>query len=156
MGKKPTNWNLWGKVIAAGLVAGIGGPMFTSWVTPTEDEIRAKYNPDLRRRSLEGRAAREQEFDEFVTKLKEYSKSDKPIWVVAKEDRERQQKKAIEDAKTRDIEAAARREEMRRQAGLGGAAAPNDAAVTTKSPEAPVGADQASQGRGWFSWLGWR
>lgn len=60
------------------MVFGVGGPLFTAWVSPSEEEIRAKYNPDLRRRSIEGKAAREQEFDEFVTKLKEYSKSDKP------------------------------------------------------------------------------
>lgn len=52
--------------------------MLTAYVTPTEEEIRKRYNPDLRRRSEENRAQREQEFDDFVTKLKEYSKSDKP------------------------------------------------------------------------------
>ncbi len=62
----------------SGLIVGIGGPLFTAWISPSEEEIRAKYNPELRQRSIEGKAAREQEFDEFVTKLKEYSKSDKP------------------------------------------------------------------------------
>lgn len=62
----------------SGLFIGVGGPLLTAWLSPTEEELRAKYNPDLRKRSLEGRAAAEQEFDEFVTKLKEYSKSDKP------------------------------------------------------------------------------
>lgn len=57
---------------------GIGGPAFTYWVTPTEEELRSRYNPDLLKKSIEGRADREREFDEFVTKLKEYSKSDKP------------------------------------------------------------------------------
>lgn len=47
-------------------------------LTPTEEELRAKYNPDLLKKSIEMREEREQEFDEFVTKLKEYSKSDKP------------------------------------------------------------------------------
>lgn len=107
MPKTPINWRLWTKVAIAlvlpnptqpnqtappapvrknprltprhsGLFFGVGGPLFTAWVSPSEEEIRAKYNPDLRRRSIEGKAAREQEFDEFVTKLKEYSKSDKP------------------------------------------------------------------------------
>lgn len=62
----------------SGLTVGIGGPAFTAWVSPSEEEIRAKYNPELRQRSIEGKAAREAEFDEFVTRLKEYSKSDKP------------------------------------------------------------------------------
>lgn len=52
--------------------------MFTSWISPSEEELRAKYNPDLRKRSLEQGEQRQQEFDEFVTKLKEWSKSDKP------------------------------------------------------------------------------
>jgi len=78
MGKKPTNWRLWGKVAAVSVVVAVGGPAFTAWLSPSEEEIRAKYNPDLRRRSIEGKAQREQEFDEFVTRLKEYSKSDKP------------------------------------------------------------------------------
>lgn len=47
-------------------------------MTPTEEELRSRYNPDLLKKSIEGRAEREREFDEFVTKLKEYSKSDKP------------------------------------------------------------------------------
>jgi hypothetical protein len=49
-------------------------------LTPTEEELRAKYNPDLRKKSmdLESREERQQEFDDFVTRLKEYSKSDKP------------------------------------------------------------------------------
>jgi hypothetical protein len=37
-----------------------------------------KYNPDLQKRSLENRIERQQDFDDFVGKLKEYSKSDKP------------------------------------------------------------------------------
>lgn len=62
----------------SGIVVGVGGPLFTAWVSPSEEEIRAKYNPELRKRSIEGKAAREQEFEEFVTRLKAYSKSDKP------------------------------------------------------------------------------
>lgn len=51
--------------------------MFTSWVTPSQEELRAKYNPDLRKRAEEQGREKEEEFDAFVTKLKEYSKSDK-------------------------------------------------------------------------------
>ncbi|CAG9940721.1 unnamed protein product [Clonostachys rosea f. rosea IK726] len=126
MPKKPFNWRMWTKVAIAGVTFGVGGPMLTAYVTPTEEEIRKRYNPDLRRRSEENRAQREQEFDDFVTKLKEYSKSDKPIWVVAKEarereDREREEKrrKDIRDsAKAKEQELEARREEMRKETGL--------------------------------------
>jgi hypothetical protein len=47
-------------------------------LTPSEEQLRSRYNPDLQKRSLEGREEKEQEFDEFVTRLKAYSKSDKP------------------------------------------------------------------------------
>lgn len=48
------------------------------WLTPTEEELRSRYNPELRKKSLENREERQQDFDDFVTRLKEYSKSDKP------------------------------------------------------------------------------
>lgn len=56
----------------------VGGPAFVIWVSPTDEELFQKYNPELKKRSLERRFEREQEFDDFVVKLKEYSKSDKP------------------------------------------------------------------------------
>jgi hypothetical protein len=56
----------------------IGGPALTMWLTPTDEELFQKYNPELQKRSLERRYERQKEFDDFVTKLKEYSKSDKP------------------------------------------------------------------------------
>lgn len=37
-----------------------------------------RYNPELQRRSLERRKEKQEDFDNFVGKLKEYSKSDKP------------------------------------------------------------------------------
>jgi hypothetical protein len=56
------------------------------WLTPTEEELRSRYNPELRKKSLENREERQQEFDDFVTRLKEYSKSDKPSECVLFED----------------------------------------------------------------------
>ena len=73
----------------------IGGPALVMWVTPTEDELRKvcfrnailnliltisvqRYNPDLQKRSLENRQQKQEDFDQFVGKLKEYSKSDQP------------------------------------------------------------------------------
>ena len=37
-----------------------------------------RYNPDLQKRSLQNRQGTQQDFDDFVGKLKEYSRSDKP------------------------------------------------------------------------------
>lgn len=62
----------------SGAAVAVGGPAFTMWLTPTEEELRSRYNPELRKKSLENREERQQEFDDFVTRLKEYSKSDKP------------------------------------------------------------------------------
>jgi hypothetical protein len=60
------------------VVLAVGGPAFTYWLTPTEEELFKKYNPELQKKSLENRQQKQEEFDQFVTKLKEYSKSDRP------------------------------------------------------------------------------
>jgi hypothetical protein len=46
-------------------------------VSPTEEELFKRYNPDLQKRSLANRHEKQQAFDDYVTKLKEYSKSNK-------------------------------------------------------------------------------
>jgi hypothetical protein len=55
----------------------VGGPALVYYISPTEEELFKRYNPELQRRSLEGRIQRQEEFDTFVKHLKEYSKSDK-------------------------------------------------------------------------------
>lgn len=56
-----------------------------------------------------------QEFDAYVTKLKEYSKSDKHIWIVMREEKRREQ----DEARARDLrlkrEAREAEERMRRE-----------------------------------------
>jgi hypothetical protein len=61
----------------SGAVCCIGGPALIYYVSPTEEELFLKYNPDLQKRSLENRYGKQQDFDDFVGRLKEYSKSDK-------------------------------------------------------------------------------
>lgn len=56
----------------------IGGPALIYYVTPTEEELFMRYNPELQRRSLERRKEKQEDFDQFVGRLKQYSKSDKP------------------------------------------------------------------------------
>ncbi|KAF7560732.1 hypothetical protein G7046_g3401 [Stylonectria norvegica] len=116
--KKGTNWGLWAKCIGGGAVVAVGGPAFTMWLSPTEEELRAKYNPELRKKSLENREEKQQDFDDFVTRLKQYSKSDKPIWVVVREEEERKKKAIMAAAKEEQKETLSRREEIRREAGL--------------------------------------
>ncbi|KAG6004646.1 assembly factor cbp4 [Claviceps maximensis] len=118
MAKQPTNWRLWTKVLLGGIAISVGGPYLTLKLTPSEEEIRSRYNPDLLKKSIEGREERQQEFDDFVTRLKEYSKSDKPIWVVVKEDEEKRKKAVMTAAKVQKMEADTQREQMRREAGL--------------------------------------
>ncbi|OAA75402.1 cbp4 [Akanthomyces lecanii RCEF 1005] len=115
---KPTNWGLWAKVIIAGVGVSVGGPALTYWVVPTEEELRSRYNPDLLKKSIEGRAEREAEFNNFVTKLKEYSKSDKPIWTVIQEEEENRKRQEARSTRELAREAEARREAMRKEAGL--------------------------------------
>lgn len=52
--------------------------MFFQMTLQNLTHIVQRYNPELQRRSLENRYQKQEDFDKFVTKLKEYSKSDKP------------------------------------------------------------------------------
>ncbi|KAF1852070.1 uncharacterized protein K460DRAFT_299791 [Cucurbitaria berberidis CBS 394.84] len=89
------------KAITAGAVLCIGGPALVMWVTPSEEEIFKRYNPDLQKKALAGREQRQKDFDAFVGQLKEASRSDKPIWIAQKE----------MDAKRSAVEQQARMEE---------------------------------------------
>ena len=92
----------------------VGGPALMYYVTPAEGEVFKRFSPDLQKRNLELRDQRMKNNEEFVTKLIEYSKSDKPIWVVAAEEEKREKAERIrkvgEDLADRDRV----REEMRR------------------------------------------
>lgn len=75
----------------------IGGPALVYYVTPSEEELFSvsqhsnhaycksqkltrlqRYNPELQKRSLERRQEKQEDFDNFVGRLKEYSRSEKP------------------------------------------------------------------------------
>lgn len=55
----------------------IGGPAFVQYLRPSEKELFDRYSPDIQQRSLEDGPRRAQEFDDYVNRLKEWSKSDK-------------------------------------------------------------------------------
>ncbi|KAF9738104.1 assembly factor cbp4 [Paraphaeosphaeria minitans] len=102
------------KAIGAGAALIIGGPALVWYVSPTEEEIFKKYNPDLQKRALAQRESRQQDFDDFVTHLKEAAKSDKPIWIAQKE---MDQKRALEkNQRLRDDQANFIAEAERRRA----------------------------------------
>lgn len=48
------------------------------YVSPSEEELFLKYNPELQKRSLENRREKQEDFDQFVGKLKQYSMSNRP------------------------------------------------------------------------------
>lgn len=72
---------------------------------------------------MERRYEREKEFDDFVVKLKEQAKSDKPIWILQAEEEKAsatnmaRQQKLAESLRLAE-EVKARREAMRKEAGL--------------------------------------
>jgi len=68
---------------------------------------------------LENREQKQQDFDSFVNKLKEYSKSDKPIWAAAAEDEARMRANNVEEQRKIAEEIQKRRDEIRRHS-IGG------------------------------------
>jgi len=87
------------KMALGGLTVLIGGPALVYYVMPTEEELFQRYNPDLQRRALAERSSRLAAHGEFMHKLQEYSKSDKPIWTVAAEEQKRQREEIENERK---------------------------------------------------------
>ncbi|PYH45310.1 uncharacterized protein BP01DRAFT_356801 [Aspergillus saccharolyticus JOP 1030-1] len=109
----------WLKMLGVGVVCCVGGPAFVQYIRPTDEELFKRYNPDLQKRSLEEGDRRARDFDEYVTKLKQWSKSDKHIWIAAQE-QQNQRRLEAETVNTQAKEdAKAQREEMRKEL-LGG------------------------------------
>ncbi|TAQ85537.1 hypothetical protein B7494_g6134 [Chlorociboria aeruginascens] len=115
MPPKPTNWMMLGKMAVAGLVCCIGGPALVVYLSPTEEQLFKKYNPELQKRSLDNKNKnkKQQEFDDFVGRLKDYSKSDKHIWDVASAQGKIAREAKILDQKRIADEIKARKEEIR-------------------------------------------
>ncbi|POS81688.1 hypothetical protein EPUL_005588, partial [Erysiphe pulchra] len=97
----------------------IGGPALIYYVTPTEEELFlvSFLESRLMRRSLERRQEKQEDFDNFVGRLKEYSKSDKPIWTAWEKDVERRRaihnQELVDAKRAEDAEAEARRQEIK-------------------------------------------
>jgi hypothetical protein len=85
------------------------------YLTPTSEEVFSRFSPELQQHNLENRERRQIEYEDFVGKLKEYSKSDKPIWEAAKIAQEEARRKMAEQQKLeveeqRGVKEASRRE----------------------------------------------
>ena len=89
------------------------------WVTPAEGELFKRFSPELQRHNLEKRAQRQADYEDFVGKLKEYSKSDKPIWEAAEEARLKAKAEILRRQEEERGEEERVREEVRREAMVG-------------------------------------
>lgn len=85
-------------------------------VTPAEGELFKRFSPELQKRNLELRDERMKNHQDFVAQLKEYSKSDKPIWVAAAEAQAKAREDALRSQTEQQIAQEKIRLEMRAQA----------------------------------------
>ncbi len=86
------------------------------YVTPSEGELFQRFSPELQASNLANRARRQRDYEDFVGKLKEYSKSDKPIWEAAAEAQRREKEEVIQRGEVERGEVERRRGEVRREA----------------------------------------
>ncbi|KIW10216.1 hypothetical protein PV08_11177 [Exophiala spinifera] len=80
-------------------------------LTPSEGEVFKSFSPDLQKRNLELRDQRTKDYEIFLSQLKEYSKSDKPIWVAAAE----AQAKAREELQVKEAQEKSLQQKMREE-----------------------------------------
>ena len=83
------------------------------YVTPSEGELFKRFSPDLQKRNLEARERRTAEYLDFAGKMREYSKSDKPIWAAAEETQKKKRAEILEADRVRGEEDERIRREMR-------------------------------------------
>ena len=83
------------------------------YVTPSEGELFKRFSPDLQKRNLEARERRTAEYLDFAGKMREYSKSDKPIWEAAEEAQRKKRAEILEADRVRAQEDERLRREMR-------------------------------------------
>ena len=87
---------MYAKMAAVFIAISAGGPLTMYYLTPTSEELFSRFSPELQKSNLENRARRQADYEDFVGKLKEYSKSDKPIWQAAAEAQEKARAEMME------------------------------------------------------------
>lgn len=107
----------WFKIISSSAILCIGGPALVMWVQPTPEELFSRFNPDLQARALANKDNIERDYDDFVCKLKEFSKSDKPIWIAAAEAEQKEKEDARREILGVKEELERRRGELRAMRG---------------------------------------
>ncbi len=86
------------------------------YVTPSEGELFNRFSPELQASNLANRERRLRDHEDFVGKLKEYSKSDKPIWEVAAEAQRKEREELIRRTGSEEAEKERRRGALRKEA----------------------------------------
>lgn len=100
------------------------------YVTPAEGELFQRFSPELQASNLANRERRMRQHEDFMGKLREYSKSDLPIWEAAKQAERRERDGRLEKERQEGWERERvmrgeeerRRAEIRREAGMGAGA----------------------------------
>lgn len=85
-------------------------------MTPAEGELFKRFSPELQKKNLEMRDERLRNHQEFIAQLKEYSKSDKPIWVAAAEAQAKAKEELMRSQGEEEALQEKIRQEMRAQA----------------------------------------
>jgi len=113
----------WAKVAAAMGAIGVAAPALLWKALPTGEDFKAKYPEDYQPEVVRERQKNVQAMEEYLTKLKEYSKDSRNIWIVMKEEEEKARRQyARADAQRQKVaaeELAARRAEIRREIASG-------------------------------------
>ncbi|RMZ87695.1 hypothetical protein DV736_g5083, partial [Chaetothyriales sp. CBS 134916] len=103
--------SMYAKMAGVFAICAMGGPVLMYYVTPAEGELFKRFSPELQQHNLENRERRQREYEDFLSKLKEYSRSDKPIWQAAAE----AQEKARQELMAREKEGAAETERIKEE-----------------------------------------
>ncbi|RMD43139.1 hypothetical protein DV735_g2038, partial [Chaetothyriales sp. CBS 134920] len=106
---------MYAKMAGIFTLCAVGGPILMYYVVPAEGELFKRFSPELQQRNLENRERRQREYEDFLGKLKEYSRSDKPIWQAAAEAEEKARQELMAREKADAAEMAKIREEMARE-----------------------------------------
>lgn len=77
-------WVRWARVfVTGGCIIGTGVLLF-KYTTPTDEELIAKFSPEVRANYEKNKALRQKEQQELMRIAQETAKSDEPIWKAGK------------------------------------------------------------------------
>ncbi|KAJ5183969.1 assembly factor cbp4 [Penicillium capsulatum] len=93
----------------------VGGNALVKAVQPTPEQLLARMSPEEQQRVLEEGPRKAKEFDEYVTNLKRWSKSDKSIWVAAQEEADARNAQAKLDRAREKAAAQSQKNTMRQE-----------------------------------------